>query len=183
MTDSSPHVTRRRLLGSVATVAGASAATGAGTMAYFSDTSTSSGNVVQAGTLDLTFGQSQTVPFLDETGITPPDSGSETLDLVNDGSIDGALEVDISGIQSTGELENYLEIEVRIGGQPFLSRQSVSNLSTPPIAVVETQDNVVIQGGGNQMSFTLEWWLPESTKNKAKGDSVSLDFTFRLTQT
>ena len=48
------ELTRRRVLGGAATIGAASAAAGAGTFAYFSDTESSTGNTVDAGTLNIT---------------------------------------------------------------------------------------------------------------------------------
>lgn len=47
------ELSRRKVLGSVGTIGVASAAAGAGTMAFFNDEETSTSNTVQAGTLDL----------------------------------------------------------------------------------------------------------------------------------
>ncbi|WP_435552051.1 TasA family protein [Natrinema sp. CGMCC1.2065] len=46
-------MTRRRLLGGLSAIGAVGVASGAGTWAYFSDTEESSGNTIEAGTLDL----------------------------------------------------------------------------------------------------------------------------------
>ena len=56
--DSTIELNRRRVLSGLGVIGLASAGAGAGTMALFSDTETSSGNAVQAGTLDLNDGVS-----------------------------------------------------------------------------------------------------------------------------
>ena len=66
---------------------------GAGTMAYFSDTETSSGNTFTAGTLDLTVSATG-MPF-NVGPMKPGDSGSGKIALTNAGTI-GAAKLDIS---------------------------------------------------------------------------------------
>lgn len=197
MTDDPALISRRRVLSAMVTVGGASAAAGAGTMAHFSDSETNTGNTVQAGTLDLTVDdKNETVTFLNQTNITPGDNGSGDLKLSNAGTIDSIVEIDLTDIQSTdsnsgssGDLDPYLEVWATIDytdpdtnedvSEEVLSRTAVSELSTGPI--VDSQDAIGIAAGDSK-TFTLHWELLSSTKNKAKGDSISLDFTFRLVQ-
>ena len=71
---------------------------GVGTMAYFSDTETSTGNTFTAGTLDLTVDGAND-PLLVKftlTDLAPGSSGTITYVLANVGSIDGY--VDIQGV-------------------------------------------------------------------------------------
>ena len=67
---------------------------GAGTMAYFNDTETSSGNTFTAGTLNLTAVGGSPMPFA-VANMKPGDSGSGTVTLTNAGTI-GAAELDIN---------------------------------------------------------------------------------------
>jgi hypothetical protein len=68
-------------------------------MALFSDSETSSGNTVQAGTLDLRDGVSSTsVSF---GNIAPGDSDDGTIRLRNNGSLDGSLDVNVTNVSST----------------------------------------------------------------------------------
>lgn len=76
MTDGKIELNRRRVLGGIATVGIAAAAAGAGTFAAFSDTENSSGNTVQAGTLDLESAGSASFPM---TGLVPGDSVAGTV--------------------------------------------------------------------------------------------------------
>jgi spore coat-associated protein N len=86
------ELTRRRILGGIGTIGAASAAAGAGTMAYFSDTEQSTGNTVSAGTLDLNVdsGNTATETF-SLTNKAPGDTGTATTNLSNVGSLDGYL--------------------------------------------------------------------------------------------
>lgn len=99
------QLTRRRVLGGMATIGAASAAAGAGTMALFSDTETNSGNTVSAGTLDLTLGGTSSAAISAgpvAPGATVPSSPA-TIDLTNDGTLDGT-EIEI-GASITGEAD------------------------------------------------------------------------------
>ena len=90
MTGNGTTLTRRRVLGGLATVGAGSAAAGAGTMAYFSDSESSADNQVTAGTLDLTVdGGDADVSFFTETNVAPGDTGQATLPLSNVGSLTG----------------------------------------------------------------------------------------------
>lgn len=77
------ELTRRRLLGSLAVTGAATAGAGAGTWAYFQDTESSTGNSVQAGTLELTYSNSGDFSYT-ITGVAPGDGmGATTLDTIN----------------------------------------------------------------------------------------------------
>lgn len=188
-------LTRRRVLSGLVTVGGASAAAGAGTVAYFSDTESSSGNTVQAGTLDLKLGgQDKTVTFLDVSGIMPGDQGAATLELDNSGSVQGTVSVTVDAIRdyengydgdesngqdgtlNDGELDEHLEVEATIESDVVWSRQTVTSLTQGTYSPGTTI------AGGNSKTFTLSWWLPDDT-TMAQGDSVEIDLTFALEQT
>jgi predicted ribosomally synthesized peptide with SipW-like signal peptide len=189
------RLTRRRVLGSLVTVGGAGAAAGAGTMAALSDTESSSGNGIQAGTLDLEVdGQNTTVTFLDVSEIKPGDQGSGDLVLANVGTATGSVSVTVDairdyengydgnenagrdGTRNDGELDEYLEVKGTVGSDVVWSRQTVADLAettyTPGTTIA----------GGNSKTFTLSWWLADDT-SMAQGDSVEIDLTFSLDQT
>ena len=107
--DSTIELNRRRVLSGLGVIGLASAGAGAGTMALFSDTETSSGNTVQAGTLDLTpdSSGSQTLTIIDSpdgsqsgSGIEPGDSGSGSVEVTNSGSLDGYLDINTGDFKS-----------------------------------------------------------------------------------
>lgn len=98
MTDPTKDLTRRQLLGGIATLGAATAATGAGTYALFSDSETSAGNTVSAGTLDLQNADGNSLSAstkLQETNFTPGSGGSWSIGLQNSGTISGALDLGI----------------------------------------------------------------------------------------
>ena len=93
------ELNRRRVLGALGVVGAASAGAGAGTFALFSDTETSSGNSVQAGTLDLTLGNGGSAT-LTASDVAPGDSSTSMVKVNNVGTIDGSLDVNVSNVTS-----------------------------------------------------------------------------------
>ncbi|MDS0223138.1 CalY family protein [Haloarcula sp. S1AR25-5A] len=87
MSDKSIELTRRRVLGGIATVGAASAAAGAGTFAYFSDEETSTGNTIQAGTVDLGSPETSGSQSLG-TDLAPGDNFTIQIETTYNGSID-----------------------------------------------------------------------------------------------
>ena len=87
------ELNRRRVLAGLGTIGLASAGAGAGTMALFSDTETSSGNAVQAGTLDLSEGVTSESFSVGRGGSKEPGSqGTAYFALENAGTLDGSLD-------------------------------------------------------------------------------------------
>ena len=70
-----------------------------GTWALFSDTETSTGNEFQAGTIDLTLGESGGAPIT-LTNMKPGDTASGTMTVTNVGTLPGSL------YASSGYVEN-----------------------------------------------------------------------------
>lgn len=188
------EMSRRRILGGVLAVGTASAAAGAGTMAAFSDTESSDGNAVSAGTLDLTIdGGDQTVAFLDETDVSPGDSGSGSVALANAGSVPGTLEITVADVRSTengfygdeesqdgspddGELDEHLEVRALLGGTEIVGWTTADVVSEG-----QTFTATSVSGGGS-VSFEVEWRLPSDASNLVQSDGFSFDLTFRLIQ-
>lgn len=104
---------------------------GLGTMAYFSDTETSTGNMFKAGTLDLTVdGADVVIPFT-ASNLKRDDSAIlATWEIKNEGTIPGTLSICIANIVDhestgdteyerdggTGELSGYLCLEGKVKG-------------------------------------------------------------------
>lgn len=81
-------LTRRRLLAGLGTLGAASAASGAGTFAYFHDTGTSNNNTIHSGTLKLNIHDSGHVRW-DTTGLKPGQIQADSNDVFfeNTGSV------------------------------------------------------------------------------------------------
>lgn len=84
------ELTRRRLLGSVAVTGAATAGAGAGTWAYFTDSETSSGNEVSAGTLDLGITDGGSIEWTITDGVPggPNSWDDQDVHLYNTGTIE-----------------------------------------------------------------------------------------------
>ena len=98
--DDTYDLSRRKILGGIMTVGAAGATAGAGTMALFSDTEQSTGNTIQAGTLDLTAdgnnGEGTTTVSIES--MAPGETKSGTTTLNNRGSLGGFLNFDIGPV-------------------------------------------------------------------------------------
>lgn len=199
MSNDTLTLSRRRLLGSVVAVAGASAGVGAGTMAYFSDTEPSS-NAVEAGTLALSFGVDGTFSF--GTTIAPGTPTSDSIELVNDGSLGGSLDVDVdytnhdeSGVSDTktaqAVAENLEVTRLKYAGTDRRNQIDTSNspptlhdLATNPHGTNEEPQNdlVDLPDPGSGTPFEVEFTLT-NVSDDFQGQGVEVEFTFHLNQT
>ena len=175
--------------------------TGIGTWAYFSDVETSTGNILTAGTLDLTTndadGVSQT---LLATNMAPGDTvGPETITLKNTGSV-GASSLDLafSYVENDGSTNpvnmsadaTAAQLEVTVlnyGGSSILG--SVSDSQTIPNGYIDIEDlkNADLSGqGGIDASaskvFEIAVQLRTSTGNDFQADGITVTMTFTLNQ-
>lgn len=155
------EVTRRRMLGGVLTVGAASSAAGAGTVALFSDKESSTGNTVQAGTLDLTVGGDSTNTVLNVPAAKPDEESSQTGTLKNDGTLPGYLQFGIQGVESRENGVNEPEADSRRegdsrGGGDDHSGELAQNLLLRMKIVEETdsgtQDHWLV---GDKDSYTV----------------------------
>lgn len=157
--DSTIELNRRRVLSGLGVIGIASAGAGAGTMALFSDSETSSGNTVQAGTLDLNDGVSSTSFSIGtgSSGLKPGDKGTAYFPLTNNGSLNGSLDVGISNVSSTvvnsSEADDEFtqgEFTITAGSVPAgpLSG-SVQPFSAVGLDGVQTTTTTLDNGSGN----------------------------------
>lgn len=198
----SPRVSRRRVLGAIATVGGASSAVGAGTMALFSDTESSSGNTIQAGTVELDIGGSGSFDF--SASLAPTQETAGTVTLVNSGSIQGSVDVDVTANTESDaspndqdvtaqEVAQNLEVTALTYGGSDITSQISANSSPPTLDELannlhdgtETTQNDLINladptSGGTDFSITLRL---KDVGNEFQSDGVQIDFTFHLNQT
>ncbi|WP_226010657.1 TasA family protein [Halomicrobium salinisoli] len=211
MSEKRIELTRRRVLGGIATIGAASAAAGAGTFAYFSDEETSS-TTVSAGTLDLQTGSTNTLSF-GKSDIVPGQNGSGSVDLQKSGSVAGDLSISVASVSSSegtdsdaetntstsdgGELDDQLELALWIGTggssdtsfeSGDIALRSDGNLSdTKTFGTASNYDgaswgNVVTDFSG-PVTFNLEWKFPDGdTNNEAQGDDITVSFDFTLEQ-
>lgn len=199
MTDEAITLSRRRVLGGLATIGGASAAAGAGTVAYFSDSESSSGNTVQAGTLELGFDGTNSFSF--SAALAPTQSTIDRVTLVNDGSISGSLDVDVSYSESDGASNdtdvtadqvaqnlNVLTLDYDdtslLGGQNLPSDPTLYELAHNDQAEPGTNNDLVnlADPTSNGTDFTVELELAD-VGNDFQSDGVAITFDFDLNQT
>jgi predicted ribosomally synthesized peptide with SipW-like signal peptide len=214
MSDEEDEITlsRRRILGGVATIGAASAAAGAGAFAAFSDSESASGSI-QAGTLDLEIvsqnGQSYdggpgNVTFLDEAGVVPGNSGESTVTVKNAGSLTGYLDVGVvsvtdkeNGVQepeedvdpdgsASGELADALDVQAWVDGPRGTSYLCPSFDGKEPLSSVFVTGEVHSLNyrlePGEEATFHLDWLLPDSVGNEVQSDIAGLDLAFQFDQ-
>ncbi|MBN2239246.1 MAG: hypothetical protein JW712_05695 [Dehalococcoidales bacterium] len=170
-----------------------------GTWAYFSDTETSTGNILAAGTLDLKTndadGVSQT---LSATNMRPGETiGPEYIFLKNSGSVDGSsIDIVFSYVEndsspnpvnkSANQTAAVIElIELKYGGVSILGNVTDTNIN----GYRDIQDLVStnLNGqGGIEASATKQFEIkirPRSTTNKEfQADGITITMNFTLNQ-
>lgn len=187
-------LTRRRLLGGVAATGVAAAGAGAGTWAYFQDTESSTGNTIDAGTLDLKLSDSDES---DADGVSgswtisnakPGDSVTSDVTLENAGSLsadhvefgvsvaetesdgpNGTNEADTQPSSATGMAEQFEVTNLTYDGTNILPNLSDANGN----GIIDIADLV----SGNDS--ILDNLTPPPPAN---GGTESLNMTFRWAQ-
>lgn len=199
MADRTVKLSRRRVLGGVAAIAGASAAAGAGTMAYFTDSGSSTDNRIEAGTLTLEFGGSGTFSFT--TSLAPTETTSDSVTLENGGTVAGSLDVDVDYTESdaTGNdvdrtaqaVAENLEVttldyagdrtgQIDTTNDPPTLHDLATNAQSTGEDVANDLIDLPDPGAGTD--FTVEFRL-KNVGDDYQYDGVEVDFTFHLNQT
>jgi spore coat-associated protein N len=174
---------------------------GIGTWAYFSDTETSTGNTITAGTLDLkTDDMDGVTQTLLATNMAPGDVvGPETITLKNSGSVTGAtLDLAFSYIESDGspnptdmtadETAAMIEVTILNYGNPsvsILSSISDGNLNGyPDIEDLKTTGLSGLSGidASATKDFEIAVQLRTETGNDFQADGITVTMTFTLNQ-
>jgi spore coat-associated protein N len=183
----------------------------AGTYAYFSDTESSTNNVLTAGTLDLNInGGNVAVTTFTASAVAPGDSGSGSSTLANVGTMAGELDITTSAVTNTpgaggteyeggsGELganaqiAMYIDVDQSgtwnagdIGLQSngaMYSFPTVLNYDAINNYVSETWNAVETMGISASDDIVVNWQVPAGAGNDIQGDSVSFDIYFILEQ-
>lgn len=184
---------------------------GGGTWAYFSDTESSTNNVLAAGTLDLNLnGGNSAVTTFSASAVAPGDSGSGSVTIKNVGSMSGEFDVVFSAVTNTpgsggGEYEGgsgelgasatiavYLDVDesgtwnagdigLKSDGTTY-SYPTALDYATIDSCGSRTWDALQTMTANAQDKFTVLWQVPTSAGNDIQGDSVSFDITFRIEQ-
>jgi spore coat-associated protein N len=169
---------------------------GAQTWASFSDTETSSGNYIQAGTLDLVVGGTGT--FETSTGgdgIGPGDSDSFDITIQNTGTVDGTLKASFTNYVLTegtpssvdsgsSNLEDSVWITLSLDGNPVdLSAYDTSGDGHVSLAELESQNiDLGALNAGTSETLTVSWEIDPNADNGIQGDKITFDIDFELDQ-
>lgn len=183
----------------------AAAVAGAGTMALFSDTEQSTDNTLQAGTLDLAIdGQNgEATTHFDVSNVAPGDSGNSAVNISNEGSLDGSVDVNLGAASneengmnepeqaadsdSDGELGDNANVSVYIDA----NQDGEFNTSDGDVWVTDGTINDVTGedydvnatlASGDEVDLVIDWEVPASAGNEVQSDSVAFDVTVELNQ-
>lgn len=195
--DSRFRLTRRKAIGSFATIGVAAGAAGAGTWAYFSDTEESTGNTIQAGTLDLEVGTTNALG-ISVSDAVPGQSGGATANVANAGTIEGGLSVAVTvtdydqGDQpeaeptypQSGELRDELSIEVGFDDDTSDSARTpiLTDASIGTVAMEGTRDALKRLAGGGSTNLYVDWSVDQNATNEIQGDTIEFAVVVGLDQ-
>ncbi len=183
---------------------------GGGTLAYFSDTETSTGNTWTAGTLNLVDvisgtavnnsisinggtgdaadGLNDKVEFGLTDPIKPGSSGNITWTLSNTGTVSGNLTISANTTFSEGT-DTAPELALPAAGldskiDVVLTRgvTTVYTGTMSGLAAALSAENQSMAGGGGSLVYVLNWQILTTVGNEIQGDTATLNITFTLTQ-
>jgi predicted ribosomally synthesized peptide with SipW-like signal peptide len=138
---------------------------GAGTFAIFTSQATNSANMFTAGTVVIGVDPASTFATIEN--IAPGDSGSGTVTVSNDGSLE--LRYDITE-SLTGDLT------AGANGLVVTIKDSNGNV------IVPGDNNRVLAAGANEV-LTVDWNLPLAAGNEYQAKGATLALTFDAEQT
>lgn len=191
----------KKILLSLMMVGVVAAAAGAGTFAYFSDTESSNGNTMTAGTLDLNIeGGDSAVTTLSVSDVGPGDSGTASSSISNTGSIDGYVDVEVGSVNNTeganpesetdtsgdGEMGGIATATIYVDDDGNLSTTGdQTQVASGTLNSIQSQDYEVDHSltAGGSSNLVIDWDVPTSMGNEAQGDAASFDATAKLDQT
>lgn len=190
----------KRILTSVLVIGLVAALAGVGTFALFTDTASSTGNLVGAGTLDLKVDGEDTVVPMSISGVAPGDSGwayhYQWYLTTNDGSVPaGRLTFKIDNVQHDGGAFPAPEQAVDPDNSGDLADNVLVTVQFPdwdtPVGtytLAELEQGITITddfeaamtSGDAGVEFDVD--IPAGAGNEIMGDSVTFDGHFTLEQ-
>lgn len=184
-----------KILLSLATIAVVGAIAIGGTTAYFSDTETSTGNTISAGTLDLSVnGENPLSSKFTISNAKPGDSGTTNIAVANVGSIDASqLTVVLKNIvDSDGtstEPEKIAEGNTTTEGNLCANVNitvTESGVTDPWYSGTLSGFTTVVNTGalahGVTRNFTVGYSIPSTVGNEIQGDICTFDIEVGLAQ-
>ena len=199
----------KKILMSAVTILATASIVGGMTIAYFSDSVSSTGNTFTVGILDLSMDGGQTAGF-GFSNIKPADTGTHTWVVKNSSAnIDGTVSVihpvvtdtengcagiellydsDCADTTQAGELSPAINVVLCVdgSGNGICGESDDTQLYTGTLKGLTT-GTISTFGLSRDSSkkVTLTWIVPETgdSDNAWQGDSASIDLTFQLDQT
>lgn len=172
----------KKLLISLSTIAAVAVIAVGGTIAYFSDTETSTGNTFTAGTLELTevtTGAGTGTYTVDPSGgingkvlftnMVPGQSGSITWTLKNEGTVNGYLDFEKSGTFTTFTVGAEPEAETSVTGNDAINGDLDSYLG---VKLARTIDTTTVYLLGNAGTYAAASGL-EAVLNAEKDTALN----------
>jgi len=199
----------KKILISLSIIGAVAAIAIGGTIAYFNDTETSSGNNFTAGTLNLQVGsEDPTIWSYHTEDIKPGDEDIEFVSIQNTGSLDGYLHITFANLvndemgctepegdnldttcgnpgNNEGELAENLDILI------YLDENEDEDFDLGiDTLIYQGKVRGILQGdlfnypllSGDSKEFTMEWELASSVGNIVQSDKTGYDINFELTQ-
>ncbi|GGM67132.1 putative ribosomally synthesized peptide with SipW-like signal peptide [Halarchaeum rubridurum] len=193
------QLTRRSVLVAVVAVGLVAAGAGAGTMALFSDQEQSANNTIQAGTLDLSMGESASfVADGDNMNLKPGASTGGDVTLSNTGSLDGTVALNVTYAESDNdestdnttdmnatETAKVLDVtELTYGGSPIMENVSDTDGDGTKTLYDLSQSEVDVGAldATEEKDFNVTLTMQESAGNGYQNDGVDATFNFTVTQ-
>ena len=156
---------------------------GAGTIAYFSDEETSTGNTFKAGTLDLALTGGTPLPFqvTSSPGMAPGDTVTGTVTVINNGTLE--LRYAMTTTPDDGSiLDEQLTVVITDPTPTQLYSGALSSaVIGNPAQGAQAGDRVLTAGASEVLTFTVT--LPANSDNTYQGLSCTVNFVFNAEQT
>ena len=182
-------------------------AAGVGTLAYFSDTETSTGNTFTAGTLNLTVDDQDGANIVKFTvsDIKPGDSDVGTWKLVNAGSLDGYIDLENISVTDEENVNPESETNTTEPGDLGANMDVVlfwddgAGGGTAGNGVQDGNETTIYSGklkdiassydenyplaNGATTYVSMNWSVASTVGNDIQGDKSTLNIAFELAQT
>lgn len=197
--DTHVELTRRRLLTAVIASSIAGWTASSSTAALFHDTESSTGNQIQSGTLDLSFGNGGS--FGISATLEPGQSTTGSVTLVNSGSVTGSVDVTAQYSEndatnnandvSADDVAKYVNVvTLDYGGTDLTGqipdvdgngRNTLYDLANTD-AESDGDDIIDLADPGSGTDFTVEFEVESTVGNTYEDDGVDITFAFDLNQ-
>lgn len=159
---------KKKMGAALATTALGAALIGGGTFALFTSSASNSGNTFAAGTVHISLNNPDGTKYFNISNMAPGDSGSNTVTVTNDGTLDLRYDIaeSLTGALASGD--NPLQVTIK---------DKDGNVITPGAA-----NNRVLAAGASE-TLTVEYALPKDAGNEYQSQSASLGLTMNAEQT